>query len=46
MKLAIGPRHPVLAAALILGPYVLVYFAAAALLKIEEVRAVLTRRIK
>ncbi|MGC9973412.1 MAG: murein biosynthesis integral membrane protein MurJ [Bryobacteraceae bacterium] len=43
MKLAIGPRHPVLAAALILGPYVLVYFAVAALLKIAEVRAALRR---
>jgi hypothetical protein len=43
MKLAIGTRHPVLAAALILTPYAAVYFAAAALLKIEEVRGALAR---
>jgi putative peptidoglycan lipid II flippase len=43
IKLAIGAHHPVLGAALILGPYVAVYFGAAALLKVEEVRAALRR---
>lgn len=43
IKLAIGARHPVLGAVLILGPYVAVYFGVAALLKVEEVRAALRR---
>jgi len=43
IKLAIGTRRPVLGAALILTPYVAVYFAAAVLLKVEEVRGALAR---
>jgi putative peptidoglycan lipid II flippase len=42
-KVAIGPRHPVLAAAAILGPYGLVYFAATWALRVPEVRSVLRR---
>jgi len=43
-KPAIGPRHPVLAAAAILTPYGAVYLGAAALLRVEELRAVLRWR--
>jgi putative peptidoglycan lipid II flippase len=43
VKLAIGHRNPLLAAALILGPYGLVYFAAAALLGVDEVRGLWRR---
>ncbi len=43
VKLAIGHRNPLLAAAVILTPYGLVYFAAAALLGVDEVRGLVRR---
>jgi putative peptidoglycan lipid II flippase len=46
VKLAIGHRNPILAAALILTPYGLVYFGVAAAFRLEEVRAVLRRLLK
>jgi putative peptidoglycan lipid II flippase len=43
VKLAIGHRNPILAAALILTPYGLVYFGVAAAFRLEELREVLRR---
>jgi len=43
VKLAIGHVHPVLAAALILGPYGAVYFGITAAFGFEEARGVLSR---
>ncbi|HEX8984573.1 MAG TPA: murein biosynthesis integral membrane protein MurJ [Bryobacteraceae bacterium] len=45
VKLAVGPRHAVFAAALVLVPYGLVYFALAAAFKVEEARALVRRFI-
>jgi putative peptidoglycan lipid II flippase len=43
VKLALGRANPVLAAALILAPYGIVYFAVAAALRVDEARATLRR---
>jgi putative peptidoglycan lipid II flippase len=43
VKLAIGHPNPILAAALILTPYGLVYFGVAAAFRLEEVRSLLRR---
>jgi putative peptidoglycan lipid II flippase len=43
VRIAIGHRNPILAAALILPPYGAVYFGLAAALRIEEARALLGR---
>src|SRR5437870_3009629 len=43
LKLAIGPRHPVIVASLVLVPYGLIYFAVASALKLTEARAVVGR---
>jgi putative peptidoglycan lipid II flippase len=43
VKLAIGHPNPILAAALILAPYGLVYFGVAAAFRVEEVRSLLRR---
>ena len=43
VKLGLAPSQPVLAGALILGPYVAVYFALAAAWRLEEVRGTLRR---
>ena len=45
VKLALGTLHPIVAAAAILAPYGLVYFALAAALRIDEVRS-LVRRLR
>jgi len=46
IKLAIGERHPVIVAALVLVPYGLVYFAIAAVLRIPEAGAVIKRALR
>jgi putative peptidoglycan lipid II flippase len=43
VRLAIGPQHPLVAAALILGPFGLVYAATAALLGMGEVGSLIRR---
>lgn len=45
IRVAIGQRNPILAAALILPPYGAVYFGVAAALRLEEARTVLRRFI-
>jgi putative peptidoglycan lipid II flippase len=42
VKLALPAMHPIIAAALILGPYGLVYFGATMVMKVEEARATLS----
>ncbi|HMG76417.1 MAG TPA: murein biosynthesis integral membrane protein MurJ [Pyrinomonadaceae bacterium] len=46
IKLAIGGRHPVIIAALVLVPYGLIYFAVTAALKVPELNAILGRVLK
>lgn len=46
IKLAIGDRHPVIIAALVLVPYGLTYFAVAAALKVPEVNTVVGRALR
>ncbi len=46
IKLAIGPRHPVIVAALVLLPYGLIYFAIASALRLPEANAVVARGLR
>jgi putative peptidoglycan lipid II flippase len=46
IKLIIGHRHPILAAALVLIPYGLTYFAVVGLLKVKEANAVINRSLR
>jgi putative peptidoglycan lipid II flippase len=46
IKLAIGPRHPIIVAALVLVPYGLCYFAVTATLKVDESKAVVRRVLR
>jgi putative peptidoglycan lipid II flippase len=46
IKLAIGERHPVIVAALVLIPYGLIYFAVTAALRVPELNTVLDRVLK
>jgi putative peptidoglycan lipid II flippase len=46
IKLAVGERHPVIVAALVLVPYGLVYFGIAAALRIEEAGVVIRRALR
>lgn len=46
IKLLIGARHPIMVAALVLGPYGLCYFAVTYALKIDESKAVINRALR
>src|SRR5947209_1441253 len=46
IKFAIGQRHPIIVAALVLAPYDLAYFAIASLLRVSEANAVIGRALK
>ena len=46
IKFAIGQRHPIIVAALVLAPYGLAYFAIASLLRVSEANAVIGRALK
>jgi putative peptidoglycan lipid II flippase len=46
IKIAVGARHPVIVAALVLIPYGLVYFAVVGLLKVPEANVVIRRALK
>jgi putative peptidoglycan lipid II flippase len=46
IKLAIGPRHPVIVTSLVLIPYGLIYFAVASALGLSEARAVVGRAFR
>ena len=46
IKIAIGARHPVVVAALVLIPYGLVYFAVVGLLKVPEANMVISRSLR
>jgi len=46
VKLAIGPRHPVIVAAFVLLPYGITYFAIASALRLPEANAVVARGLR
>ncbi|MGZ8846861.1 MAG: lipid II flippase MurJ, partial [Pyrinomonadaceae bacterium] len=46
IRLAIGPRHPAIVAALVLLPYGLAYFGLASLLRVSEANAVVARALR
>ena len=46
IKFAIGQRHPIIVAALVLAPYGFAYFAIASLLRVSEANAAVRRGLK